>query len=372
MNENNQNSDINNIAPVSLDLAKEDRAASKPVDAAQLKSPEELLKNPRKAEVEVVQAVAPGMEKASILKLFGDELTAEEFIINPAIGREHEIKQLILAILTPEKSAILVGPPGSGKTAVVEGIAYIMQKGDIPEALKGYKIIKVNSTALVGTIESEGQEQQKMNVLIDEIRGASKLILFIDEIHTLIGSSNDGPMDFANMLKPALGRGDIKVIGATTNSEFEQYVLTDRAFLRRFLMINIDEPDQDMSTLIVMGTMKKIEKITGVTMDYDDFLKEKVSRFVVEMTDHRKRLVGVSSHYPDISLALLANIYSYALYDNRDKVTMLDISKAIVNCQSIYDDSLRKEILRFKKEFENFLERENVNVEVPESLLRDI
>ena len=311
-------------------------------------------------------------KKVSILKLFGDDLTAEEFLMNPAIGRTEEIKQLLLALLTPEKSAILVGPPGSGKTAVVEGIAYIMQLGDIPKALEGYKIIKVNSTALVGVIESEGQEQQKMNVLIEEIRNVSKLILFIDEIHTLIGSSNDGPMDFANMLKPALGRGDIKVIGATTNSEFEEYVLTDRAFLRRFLMINIDEPNQDMSTKIVLGTMKKIERITGVKNTYDEFLKEKIARFLVEMTDHHKRLVGVSSHYPDISLALLAKVYSYALYDNRDEINMHDVTKTVVNCQSIYDDSLRKEIVRYEKEFKNFLERDKVVVEMPKHLLRDI
>jgi len=310
--------------------------------------------------------------KVSILKLFGEELTKEEFLINPAISRDEEIKQLILALLTPEKSAILVGPPGSGKTAVVEGIAYIMQQGNIPEALKGYKIVKVNSTALVGTIESEGQEQQKMNVLIDEIKNVSKLILFIDEIHTLIGSSNDGPMDFANMLKPALGRGDIKVIGATTNAEFEEYILQDRAFLRRFLLININEPDQDMATKIVFGTMKKIEKITGVRNEYDDFLKEKISRFLVEMTDHKKRLVGVSSHYPDIALALLANVYSYALYENRQVIKMQDVATAILNCQSIYDDSLRKEIIRFKEEFENFLEKENVVVEMPKHLIRDI
>ena len=309
-------------------------------------------------------------KKISILELFGDVLSDHEYIVNPAIAREEELKKLILTLLTPEKSAILIGPAGSGKTAVVEGVSYLMQLGQVPEALKGYKVIKVSSSALIGLIDNNGQEEHKLNLLIDELKNSSKIILFIDEIHTLIGSESDGPLDFANMLKPALDRGDIKVIGATTNAEYEQYVITDRAFLRRFLTIDINEPDIETTVKIMVGTMPKIEKKTGVKWGYGDYTAEKLSRFIVDMTSQYKRLVGISSNYPDISLAILANVYSQALYDNRNEIKMIDVYNAIIRTQSVYPDVLAKDIPKFAEEFKHLLNEEGVEAAVPEELKR--
>ena len=159
----------------------------------------------------------------SIINRYGDNFTSKTYITNPAIGREEELKKLILVLLTPDKSAILTGKPGIGKTAIVEGLAYKIQKEEVPDALKGYEIVKIDTQALVGTIKDTGDT--RVQALIDEIKTKEKFILFVDEIHTLINSNSDNALDFANMFKTGLGRGDIKVIGATTSNEYERYIL---------------------------------------------------------------------------------------------------------------------------------------------------
>ena len=153
----------------------------------------------------------------SVLDRYGTDVTKEEFVTNPAIGREQQIKELILILLTPEKSAILIGKPGIGKTAIVEGLAYRIQKNDVPDALKGYSIVNIKTASLLGTMPSGESKVQKM---IDELKQKEKMILFIDEVHMLIGATDSSSLDFANIFKEVLGRGSIKVIGATTTEEY--------------------------------------------------------------------------------------------------------------------------------------------------------
>ena len=149
------------------------------------------------------------MNNESVISRYADEMTAVTYITDPAIARDEEIKQLILVLLTPEKSAILVGKPGIGKTAIVEGLAYRIQQKNVPNVLQGFRIYRVNTTALIGT----DSDENRVLKLVQELRNMDKVILFIDEIHTLIG---DGRLDLANMFKEGLSRGTIKIIGATT------------------------------------------------------------------------------------------------------------------------------------------------------------
>ena len=202
------------------------------------------------------------MNQFYMLDKYADELTKAQYITNPAVAREEEIKNLILVLLTPEKSAILVGKPGIGKTAIVEGLAFRIQMNDVPNALKGYKIFRINTAALIGTAESE----QRVVKLIEEIKQLDKVILFIDEIHTLIGNDATGALDLANMFKEGLSRGSIKMIGATTTYEYEKYIMRDKAFVRRFEKIDIEEPTPEMCVEIMMKTLPKIEKQTGVSL----------------------------------------------------------------------------------------------------------
>lgn len=299
-------------------------------------------------------------EKISMLERYGVDLTTKEYITDPAIGRDNEIKQVILTLLTPEKSALLVGKPGIGKTAIVEGIAYRIQKGMVPDALKNYSLIKVNITSLIGETMSEGNIENRIDLLVRELSDRLNTIIFIDETHLLVNKA--GGMDFANMLKAGLDRGQIKMIGATTTEEYEQYILRDRAFLRRFQKIDVLEADKKTVVKILMGTIPKLEKQIGVKINYQPFITEKIMSFIVEMTDEYKRVYEIASRYPDICLTIVANAFTYALYDNRRQVTIKDFYKAVCNAKNIYDDVKVKEIERFKEVFKDLIVSEGVDL----------
>ena len=299
-------------------------------------------------------------EKISMLERYGVDLTTKEYITDPAIARDEEIKQVILTLLTPEKSALLVGKPGIGKTAIVEGLAYRIQKGLVPDALKNYSLIKVNITSLIGETMSDGQIENRLDLLVRELSERLNTIIFIDETHLLVNKA--GGMDFANMLKAGLDRGQIKMIGATTTEEYEQYILRDRAFLRRFQKIDVLEADKPTVVKILMGSLPKLERQVGVKVNYQPFVIEKIMAFIVEMTDEYKRVYEISSRYPDICLTIVANALTFALYDNRKIVSIIDFYKAIKNSKNIYNDVKVKETVNFKEKFKELFEAEGIDI----------
>ena len=292
----------------------------------------------------------------SMLDTYGECLTDKDYITNPAIARDEEIKQMILTLLTPEKSVLLVGKPGIGKTAIVEGLAYKIKADDVPVALQNWQIYKLNITSLLGSNVVNGQNENRLDLIIKELSNRKNIILFIDETHLLV--SKTGGIDFANQLKAALDRGAIKMIGATTTEEYEQYILRDRAFLRRFQKIDVLEADKPTVVKILMGTYPKLESQIGVRLEYTDFIKEKLFAFIVEMTDEYKRVYEVASRYPDICLTILANAFTFALYDNEKSVKIKHFYKAVCNARNIYEDAKVKEIARFKEEFKELIEKE--------------
>ena len=302
------------------------------------------------------------MNNESILEKYGENLTLVKYITNPAIARDKELKELVMVLLTPEKSACLVGKPGIGKTAIVEGLAYRMQMNDMPNALKGYSVYKISTPSLIGTTDGEN----KVVALVNELKGMDKVIIFIDEIHMLIGARGEGPMDLANMLKEGLSRGTVKLIGATTVDEYERYILRDKAFVRRFERIDISEPTQEMCVQILMRTLPKIEIQTGVRLNYTNFIKEKIMKFIVNMTSEYKRVYEISSRYPDIALTLLRQAFSAALFDNKQEVSFKHIYEAIKNSKAVYPDVIKKELVVFKNEFKDELLAEGVSIEIPE------
>lgn len=302
-------------------------------------------------------------KKLTMIERYGVDMTKGIYITNPAIAREEEIKRMILALLIPDKSAILVGKPGIGKTAIVEGLAYKIQKGDIPEALRDFRIIKINITSLIGTTTTDGNEEIKLQTLVDELKGLTNAILFIDEIHNVIGTgAANSSLDFANMLKSGLDRGSIKLIGATTTDEYNHYLVRDRAFLRRFEKIEVAEPTPETTVKILVGSLPRIEKKTNVKFDYSPFVVEKVMTFLVNMTSEYKRMFETTSRYPDVTFALVSKAFSFAMFDNSPVVRFKHIWQAVYTCQSIYPDVLKKEKLAFKEQFASFIIEENVDV----------
>ena len=300
----------------------------------------------------------------SILERYGRDLTASEYITDPSIGRDEEIKQVIMTLLTPEKSALLVGKAGVGKTSIVEGVAYRIQKHMVPNALDGYKIYKLNVTSLLGQTESNGQIESRVDLLVKELASKKKTIVFLDETHVLVNKDGaENGIDFANMFKAGLDRGEIKMIGATTDEEYETYILKDRAFLRRFQKIDVAEADQETTVKILMGTYPKIEAKTGVHFEYTSFVIERIMRFIVDMTDEYKRIYEISSRYPDICLTIVSNAFTYALFDNENICRIKHIYKAVCNARNVYDDAKKKAIAKFKVDFADLIQEENVNLD---------
>ena len=308
-------------------------------------------------------------QKFSILDRYGENYTEKEYITNPAIGRDEQIKQLILVLLTPEKSAILTGKPGIGKTAIVEGLAYAIQQNDVPDALKGYTIINIKTASLLGTMPDG---ESKVQIMIDELKEKEKIILFIDEIHMLIGANDTSSMDFANIFKEGLGRGSIKVVGATTSDEYERYILRDKAFTRRFQRVDVPEPTREETIKILMGVLPKLHNDTGAKMKYTSFIQELIMTFIVDLTSEYKRVYEIGSRYPDISLTLLRSAFSHAVYENKKEVDIFDVENAILNTKLVYPDVIKKDMPNFYERFKDIIKEEKENLNNPKPVIEEI
>ena len=182
--------------------------------------------------------------------------------LDPVIGRDDEIRR-VLQILTrrTKNNPILIGEPGVGKTAIAEGIAHRIINGDVPENLKTKKLYSLDMGALIAGAKYKGEFEERLKSVVKEVTGAEgEIILFIDEIHTLVGAGGgEGAMDAANILKPALSRGELRAIGATTLNEYQKYFEKDKALERRFQKVLVDEPDRDSAISILRGIREKYE-----------------------------------------------------------------------------------------------------------------
>lgn len=205
-----------------------------------------------------------GKTKTPSLDEFGRDLTlaAQELRLDPVVGREKEIERVIQILARRTKNnPVLIGEPGVGKTAVAEGLAIRIVNAEVPDILDGKKVIQLDMGLLVAGTKYRGEFEERLKKIMDEIRQAGNIILVIDEMHTLIGAgAAEGAIDAANILKPALSRGEIQVIGATTLDEYRKYVEKDSALERRFQSVLIDEPSEDESIEIIKGLKPKYEE----------------------------------------------------------------------------------------------------------------
>ena len=187
---------------------------------------------------------------------------AQQGKLDPVIGRDDEIRR-VLQILSrrTKNNPILIGEPGVGKTAIVEGLAHRIIRGDVPENLKKKQIYSLDMGALIAGAKYQGEFEERLKGVICEVTGAAgEIILFIDEIHTLVGAGkSSGAMDAANILKPALARGELRAVGATTLDEYQKYFETDKALERRFQMVMVDEPDEAATISILRGLKERYE-----------------------------------------------------------------------------------------------------------------
>src|SRR3954454_7636637 len=205
-----------------------------------------------------------GEVKTPALKAFGRDLTeiARKGEMDPVIGRKNEIERVIQILCRRTKNnPVLLGEAGVGKTAIVEGLAQEIAKGNVPELLREKRVITLDLALMVAGTKYRGQFEERIKAVMDEIRRAKNIILFIDELHTIVGAgSAEGTMDASNIIKPALSRGEMQCIGATTLNEYRKYIEKDAALERRFQSVKVEAPSVEEAVLILKGLRPKYEE----------------------------------------------------------------------------------------------------------------
>lgn len=228
------------------------------------------------------EALGDGVKPASgtkagatkVLERFGRDLTAAARTgeLMPVIGRDEEIRQVIQTLLRKSKNnPVVVGEPGTGKTAIAEGLAQRIAAGDVPESLKSCRVVALDLTAMVAGAKYRGEFEERIKSVVDEVRARKgEIILFLDEIHTLVGAGgNEGGMDAANILKPALARGELRCLGATTYDEYREKIEKDGALARRFDVVTVKEPSDEMMLVLLRGLRPRFEAFHGVMLSDD-------------------------------------------------------------------------------------------------------
>jgi ATP-dependent Clp protease ATP-binding subunit ClpB len=277
--------------------------------------------------------------------------------LDPVIGRDDEIRR-VLQILTrrTKNNPILIGEPGVGKTAIAEGLAHRIVSGDVPENLKSKKVYSLDMGALVAGAKYKGEFEERLKSVVKEvINSEGEIILFIDEIHTLVGAGGgEGAMDAANILKPALARGELRAVGATTLNEYQKYFEKDKALVRRFQTVLIDEPNTEDAISILRGIKEKYENHHKV------LIKDAAIISAVELS---QRYI-TERHLPDKAIDLIDEAASKLRMEINSKPEELDeierkIMQFEIEKEAIKRENDVKKLESIEKELANLTEQRN-------------
>ncbi len=299
--------------------------------------------SPRKLPLPEVRASRSEGKNGKTLLEFSRDLTAmaREGRLDPVIGREKEIARA-LRILTrrTKNNPVLIGEPGVGKTAIAEGLAEKIAAGDVPEELIDKRILLLDLSGMVAGTKYRGEFEERIRAVLDEVRRDGNVILFIDELHTIVGAgSAEGAVDAANILKPALGRGEIRVIGATTLEEYRKFIEKDAALERRFQSVQVGEPDEKQAMQILQGLRPKYEAYHGLSIE-DEALRTAVTlskrylpdRFLpdkaIDLIDEAAASVKLSARSASPELKALEEKASAAARDKETAIRAQDYEKA--------------------------------------------
>ena len=259
-----------------------------------------------------------------------------EYKFDPAIGREDEIKDALVSLM--QGSCILVGEPGVGKTAIAEGIAYRIKNGLVPDSLSDKVLYGVTATELVSSCRYVGDLEEKMRDLLNDVMLRENVILFFDEMHTAIGTGkgSDGTLDIANIIKPYLDRGQIKMIGATTKDEYDEHISKDPAFRRRLEKLVIKEPEDDKLYLIIDSYIDGEVVTTDVNFDDEKINRDLLIKKLIELTGKPHRNYIDIEYNPGLVISIIKKAFSYAMYYDHKDVELSDIVEAVEKCSYLY------------------------------------
>ena len=283
-------------------------------------------------------------------------LLAEEGKLEPVIGRDEETRRILQILSRKTKNnPVLVGPPGTGKTAVVEGLAHRLVRGDVPRNLEGLKLYALDISALIAGASHQGEFEARIKKVIKEVKEDPKIILFIDEIHLLIGAGRTGgAMDAANILKPELARGEIKVIGATTTDEYTKYIESDKAFERRFQKVVVNEPDEEDAITIMRGIKQRFESFHRIKI---------LDEAIVSAVKLSHRYIP-ERFLPDKAIDLLDEAASRMRIERSSVPVELDELSRTIRSKEMERESLRQDeqehdLTELDREIDNLREKEN-------------
>jgi len=314
----------------------------------------------RKHNVDYEKALQKAKEKSeelaaegSLLNLYATDLTkmAKEGKIGPIIGRDKEVERVIEILMRKTKNnPILIGDPGVGKTAIVEGLAQRIVEGKVPEQLKNFRILMLDLGRMLAGTKYRGEFEERLKSFLDELmKQKENTILFIDEIHTLVGAgAAEGAIDASNMMKPALARGDIRVIGATTVDEYRKHIEKDKALARRFQPVLVKEPSIE----------ETIEILKGLKKTYEDHHKVKIDEEAIEAAAKLSSRYITDRFLPDKAIDLIdeaaARVKMASTKQGKDEKKIREMEKKMKELEEKIDEytvkSMYKEAAELKKE----------------------
>lgn len=317
-----------------------------------------------------------------MLEQFSRDMTkaASENVMDPVVGREAEIERVMQILCRRMKNnPCLVGEPGVGKTAVVEGLAQLISNGSVPEILADKRILSLDLSGMVAGSKYRGEFEERIKKVINEVRAAGNIILFVDELHTIIGAGGaEGAIDASNILKPALSRGEIQMIGATTRTEYRKYIEKDAALERRFQPVYVEEPTNEETIEILQGLREKYEQHHGVEIT-DEALKaatEYAIRYINDRFLPDKAIDLIDEAASRKKLGLFAKNKTIIHEEEMLKEKQLLLEEALVDGDKELASEIRQEIASIEKKLErtkrNIKEKEQQNMVVDEEDVADV